>query len=226
MGCLNSHSTSENEILSFKPVDAGDTVRPSKVTKSLKEFSFSENGQSSEDPIKTIIVEVNKARTNPFAYSVFVQEQMKYVVEENGRYLFKLGTVEEKLIVGPDKFKETVEILKKTKPVKKIRYVAAMNLNLMAETKMWKDKEAQKEAFMKVNSNMPSNLILNGMFFEYGTDVLFPEICVLLCIVDDSKYKNFRRKNLLSSETQVVGVQQVISKNKGICYFTFGQEVA
>ncbi len=122
------------------------------------------------------------------------------------------------LASGWSKISEFVEILKRMKPLKPLEYNPKLNLKISSAKADW----TNKEIFLKFISDKKEELKLNKINFHFDIGYLDAETCAVLQLVDDNLgFNGSRRKNILNSEVNQVGVSNVTSGLKNCTYVIF-----
>ena len=159
---------------------------------------------------------INKIRRDPPAYADTILENMKYIVNENDKIIFK-KKVKVLLNKGEEAFKSAAEILKQTNPMEDLikKNEIAIPLPLTED---------------EINDNTLLVNQVNNLRQNYNINVYFknliknPEIAVLLLIVDDSKNKPGAKRNaLLNPKFRKIGINSKFIGTTFVSLFSFSK---
>ena len=159
---------------------------------------------------------INKIRRDPPAYADTILENMKYIVNENNKIIFK-KKVKVLLNKGEEAFKSAAEILKQTNPMEDLikKNEIAIPLPLTED---------------EINDNTLLVNQVNNLRQNYNINVYFknliknPEIAVLLLIVDDSKNKPCAKRNaLLNPKFRKIGINSKFIGTTFVSLFSFSK---
>ena len=159
---------------------------------------------------------INKIRRDPPAYADTILENMKYIVNENNKIIFK-KKVKVLLNKGEEAFKSAAEILKQTNPMEDLikKNEIAIPLPLTED---------------EINDNTLLVNQVNNLRQNYNINVYFknliknPEIAVLLLIVDDSKNKPGAKRNaLLNPKFRKIGINSKFIGTTFVSLFSFSK---
>ena len=159
---------------------------------------------------------INKIRRDPPAYADTILENMKYIVNENNKIIFK-KKVKVLLNKGEEAFKSAAEILKQMNPMEDLikKNEIAIPLPLTED---------------EINDNTLLVNQVNNLRQNYNINVYFknliknPEIAVLLLIVDDSKNKPGAKRNaLLNPKFRKIGINSKFIGTTFVSLFSFSK---
>ena len=159
---------------------------------------------------------INKIRRDPPSYVSTILENMKYIVNENNKIIFK-KKVKVLLNKGEEAFKSAAEILKQTNPMEDLikKNEIAIPLPLTED---------------EINDNTLLVNQVNNLRQNYNVNVYFknliknPEIAVLLLIVDDSKNKPGAKRNaLLNPKFRKIGINSKFIGTTFVSLFSFSK---
>ena len=159
---------------------------------------------------------INKIRRDPPAYADTILENMKYIVNENNKIIFK-KKVKVLLNKGEEAFKSAAEILKQTNPMEDLikKNEIAIPLPLTED---------------EINDNTLLVNQVNNLRQNYNINVYFknliknPEIAVLLLIVDDSKNNPGAKRNaLLNPKFRKIGINSKFIGTTFVSLFSFSK---
>ena len=173
---------------------------------------------------------INKIRSNPPGYAQTVLDNINYISketiqvvnentgkEENKEIILFKKKVKVNLYRGEECFREVVDVLKYTSPLKRL----AFNNNIVIplpenEEEMFNSNHLKEKANeIKLNYNV------NIYFKEY---IRNPEIAVLMMIVDDTEDMEGKKRDcLLNTNLKYIGINSKFINNNFIAYFSFSK---
>ena len=159
---------------------------------------------------------INKIRRDPPAYADTILENMKYIVNENNKIIFK-KKVKVLLNKGEEAFKSAAEILKQTNPMEDLIKKDEIAIPLP----LTEDEINDNTLLVNQVNNLRQNYNINVYFKNL---IKNPEIAVLLLIVDDSKNKPGAKRNaLLNPKFRKIGINSKFIGTTFVSLFSFSK---
>ena len=159
---------------------------------------------------------INKIRRDPPAYADTILENMKYIVNENNKIIFK-KKVKVLLNKGEEAFKSAAEILKQTNPMEDLIKKNEIAIPLP----LTEDEINDNTLLVNQANNLRQNYNINVYFKNL---IKNPEIAVLLLIVDDSKNKPGAKRNaLLNPKFRKIGINSKFIGTTFVSLFSFSK---
>ena len=145
---------------------------------------------------QNLFEKINNLRTNPQSYIANIEQAKKNIVKDKqGKFIYN-GSIKIGLMSGENAFNNAINILKNTKPMRKLEY----NPRLKVE-----------------------NMINNGISIKsFWRDLIKdPEISFLMMLIDDNgDNSGMRRKDLLDPNMKYIGISSIEINGNFVCYIT------
>ena len=188
----------------------------------LERLNEERNAKYAEYPDKMVQI-INKIRENPKAYADFIEDSIKYIVEEpdkedetKTKLIFK-KKVKVALNRGESAFHEAAEILRKMEPMAPLEFNGNICIPLPQDDEELKDPGYLREQvrIMKENNNI-------DLFFK---DLIkLPDVSALLMVVDDSvKNSGRKRQAILNKDFKYIGINSHFVGKTFLAYFSFSK---
>ena len=159
---------------------------------------------------------INKIRRDPPSYAPTILENMKYIVNENNKLIFK-KKVKVLLNKGEEAFKSAAETLKQMKPMEDLIKKNEISIPLP----LTEDEINDNTLLVNQVNNLRQNYNINVYFKNL---IKNPEIAVLLLIVDDSKNKPGAKRNaLLNPKFRKIGINSKFIGTTFVSLFSFSK---
>jgi hypothetical protein len=171
--------------------------------------------------------EMNKCRTNPVEYANIVESHIKYIQNntdpnsKNAAFYVKENIPKIALVRGEIAFRETIEILKKLKPLNPLEQREDLQVPIPEDQSSWIIKDLISENVNKLKAKAKEEGKYTNFNFHFDIGSSQPESSFVLQLVDDTAFKGNRSKNLLSSSFKFVGINSTKHRNKHCGYFLF-----
>ena len=177
---------------------------------------INENEQQSNKFNNTTLELINEVRKNPQNYSKKILDNMKYILEENGKKIFK-RKVKVLLNRGEEAFKEAASILEKTTPMNELVMKPQIVIPLPENEDEMNDNIMLRNKVNRIREDHNINVYFKNMIKN-------PEIAVLLLIVDDSSTNPGKKRNaILNPEFKKIGIDSRFIGSLFISHFSFSK---
>ena len=159
---------------------------------------------------------INQVRKNPKDYANKVLDNIKYIITENGKKVFK-RKVKVLLNTGEPAFRNAANYLNTLSPMEELIMKPEIIIPLPVSEEERDDNNLLKQKVMKIRENYNINVYFKNMIKN-------PEIAVLLLIVDDSANSpGKKRKAILNPEFRKIGIDSTFLGNSFISHFSFSK---
>lgn len=159
------------------------------------------------------LTQINKIRTDPQSIIGIIEDAKDHIIKDKyGRIIYNRD-VKIALTKGKYAFDDTIEFLKKQKPMKRLEYKSILTIKSPSEESDVEDKTYMKKEIRKK--------IVNGLSIKsYWRDIIRdPEISFILMIVDDNGAKSGKRRNdILDPNMKYIGISSVEINNSFACF--------
>ena len=152
------------------------------------------------DYIKKAFCLINRVRLNPSEFVFIIETSKKYVKELNGRKIFDDNKIKVSLNEGKIMFQDCANYLKTLQPMEELIFCDDIVLECPKDEQNIKGINFFKQKLLEKKENF-------GIEAYFKDSIRFPEISVLLMLVDDSS-KNPRKKReaLLNPKYKYIGI--------------------
>ena len=182
----------------------------------LESNIINENEQQSNKFNNTTLEIINEVRKNPQNYSKKILDNMKYILEENGKKIFK-RKVKVLLNRGEEAFKEAASILEKTTPMNELVMKPQIVIPLPENEDEMNDNIMLRNKVNRIREDHNINVYFKNMIKN-------PEIAVLLLIVDDSINNPGAKRNvILNPNFKKIGINSKFIGSTFVSYFSFSK---
>ena len=159
---------------------------------------------------------INQVRKNTKDYANKVLDNIKYIITENGKKVFK-RKVKVLLNTGEPAFRNAANYLNTLSPMEELIMKPEIIIPLPVSEEERDDNNLLKQKVMKIRENYNINVYFKNMIKN-------PEIAVLLLIVDDSANSpGKKRKAILNPEFRKIGIDSTFLGNSFISHFSFSK---
>ena len=176
-----------------------------------------QNGKPLDKFSKYIFNQINLLRENPQSFIDIIKKSKKNIkLDKSGIKIYK-STVKVALNKGEQAFDETIEILKKTKPMNKLIYNPDFVIDL---PKNEYDIISKEYLGNKVKAKIDSGIDIKSFWKDIVKD---EETCFILTVVDDSmKNAGNKRNDILNKDNKYIGISSVRIGRNFACYIVLG----
>jgi hypothetical protein len=168
-----------------------------------------------------LLHEFNHVRTDPLSYAAKLEKMCQFIKKRSNRnttgraYIFQYPGAEKICLPSGDSgFKQTIELLKNTKPVIELKWNEEIKVDIPSVT-----EDFSKEVIENLIMNKRHKLMQKYPNFSVNLDIVTnPEVSALLQIVDEA-FEGKRRNAILNPEVTNFAVSQGKDRKKKL--FTF-----
>ncbi|MCQ2817072.1 MAG: hypothetical protein MJ252_07385 [archaeon] len=169
------------------------------------------------------LTQLNKVRTNPIDFVNTILENKKYIkytysnrINRN-RKIYQ-NKVKVALSSGEEAFDNAIKDLESRQPCNPLIYDKKLCISPPPEEEEGYSKEYLKQ---KIEEKRSNGITIDNCFLDR---VKYPEISLLLLIVDDTGVKEGKkRKILLDPNIATIGISSKVYNNHFVSYFTFSK---
>ena len=159
---------------------------------------------------------INQVRKNPQDYANKILDNIKYIITENGKKIFK-RKVKVLLNKGEPAFRTAANYLSKIKPMNELVMKPEIIIPLPLSEEERDNDQYLRSKVEKIRENHNINVYFKNMIKN-------PEIAVLLLIVDDSvNSPGKKRKAILNPDFRKIGIDSKFLGNSFISHFSFSK---
>ena len=152
------------------------------------------------DYIKKVFNLINKVRMNPLEFVAVVESAEKLIKEFNGRKIFDDNRIKVSLNEGKTMFQDCANYLKGLQPMDELMFCDDIVLECPKDEKNIKDINYFKQKLLEKKEKY-------GIEAYFKDSIRFPEISVLLMLVDDSvKNPRKKRQSILNPKFKFIGI--------------------
>ena len=164
----------------------------------------------------TTLALINDARRNPQAYAQKILDNIQYILNENGKIVFK-RKVKVLLNRGEAAFREAADELNNLSPMNELVMKPEIIIPLPESTEEMNDNNLLRNKVIKIRENHNINVYFKNMIKN-------PEIAVLLLIVDDSVNSPGKKRNaILNPEFRKIGIDSRFIGSLFVSHFSFSK---
>ena len=173
-------------------------------------FYFTTTSERPKDEFSEYIFDnINQIRENPQSFIKVIEQAKKNIIlDKRGIYIYK-SAVKVALSRGLPAFDETIDFLKKLKPMPKLIFSNDLLIDVPINEEQLKDKKYMNEQInAKVQNGIPIKSFWRDIIKDHQT-------CLILMIVDDNGANSGKKRNdILDPNMQCIGiVSKKIGKN-------------
>lgn len=229
----------ENEMDNRNNYDIYDIVEPKKISEENKEgvnalkfhiesknekinntentnsnFYFTTTSERPKDEFSEYIFDnINQIRENPQSFiKVIEQAKRNIILDKRGIYIYK-SIVKVALSRGLPAFDETIDFLKKLKPMPKLIFSNDLLIDVPINEEQLKDKKYMNE---QINSKVQNGIPIKSFWRDIIKDC---KTCLILMIVDDTGVNSGKKRNdILDPNMQCIGI---VSKKIGKSFASY-----
>ena len=189
----------------------------SKELNNRKIYTF----QNTNQLIYQLFQHINKIRMNPMSIIEKVEMYKSNIFEKDGQILFDCGNkIYSILTKGKIAFDDCIRFLSTQKSIEPLELNNDLKIELTIDNELEKNivsYEFIEKILKKKFEELKDKYIILGFHYDICSDNT--EISSILQIVDDTKNKFSRRKNILNNKVKYVGISYVYIKENIICYY-------
>ena len=162
---------------------------------------------------KYIFTQINKIRTDPQSFIGIIEDAKDHIIQDKyGRIIYDRD-LKIALTKGQYAFDETIEFLKRQKPMKSLEYKPIITIKPPSEESDVLDKNYMRKEVKKM---MKSGICIKSYWRDVVRD---PEISFILMIADDNGAKSGKRRNdILDPNMKYIGISSVEINDSFACY--------
>ncbi len=234
--CLEKRTEEENEIkkddnvIETKETEIYNTFEENEYENCLVDEKFeveeeitnlesniqNENQQQSNKFNNTTLEIINQIRKNPPNYAQKVLDNIKYIMEEDGKKIFK-RKIKVLLNKGEEAFREAASELKNTTPMNELVMKPQIIIPLPETEDEMKDNLILRNKVNRIREEHNINVYFKNMIKN-------PEVAVLLLIVDDSSNNpGKKRKAILNPDFRKIGIDSRFLGSVFVSHFSFSK---
>ena len=191
----------ENEQNQNEEINAIDNQINNNENENENEFEENNVNDQPDEFSKYIFDNINYIRENPQSFIPIVEQSKSKVVNDKKGICIYKSSVKVALSKGKPAFDETIEYLKKLKPMNKLEF----NPELLVPPPIY-EKQLKDKTYMNkiINNKIQSGIPIKSFWRDIIKD---PETCLILMIVDDTGANSGKKRNdILDPNMQSIGI--------------------
>lgn len=177
-------------------------------------YIFTTTEEKPQDDFSEYIFDnINKIREDPTSFIKIIEQAKKNIVlDKKGIYIYK-SNVKVALYRGESAFDETINYLKKLKPMKRLIFSNELLIDTPINEEQIQDKKYMNEQIsLKVQNGIPIKSFWRDIIKDSQT-------CLILMIVDDTGANSGKKRNdILDPNMQCIGI---VSKKIGKSFASY-----
>ena len=179
--------------------------------------SRSHNGKPEDNFSLYLFEQINALRQNPQSFIDIIEKAKSHItLDKSGIKVYKTS-VKVALNKGEAAFDEAIEILKKTEPMKKLKFNPDFLIEIPTNEVDVKSKEYLTD---KVKLKLDAGVDIKSFWKDIVKDA---ESCFILTLVDDSaKNPGNKRNDLLNKDNKYIGISTARVGRSFACYIVLG----
>ena len=164
---------------------------------------------------QNLFEKINNLRTNPQSYIANIEQAKKNIVKDKqGKFIYN-GSIKIGLMSGENAFNNAINILKNTKPMRKLEYNPYLTVEL---PKTENEIKYKNDLRLKVENMINNGISIKSFWRDLIKD---PEISFLMMLIDDNgDNSGMRRKDLLDPNMKYIGISSIEINGNFVCYIT------
>jgi hypothetical protein len=179
--------------------------------------SMSNSGKPKDSFSRYIFDQINALRENPQSYIDIIENAKKNVTTDKSGVTVYKTSVKVALNKGISAFDEAIETLRKTVPMKKLKYNPDFMVDVPKNEVDVKSKEYLRN---QVKLKIDAGIDVKSFWKDIVKD---SESCFILTVVDDSgKNAGSKRNDILNSDNKYIGISSVWIGKSFACYIVLG----
>ena len=165
---------------------------------------------------KDVLELINKIRTNPQSFVIEVENAIKNIQSTNNKIIYN-GKLKINLHIGENMFKEAINFLKETKPMKPLMFNKNLEIELPSDEEFKNDNDYFKKQILSQKN-------IKKIERYYREAIKDPYIGVLMMIVDDTiKNQGAKRITILDPSLSSICINCKMYGKKFLAYLTFSK---
>ena len=214
MGCECNKPDESNEELRAEQNEVKDLEKDNSYNNLS---SRSHNGKPEDTFSLYLFEQINALRENPQSFIDVIQKAKSHIaIDKSGIKVYKTS-VKVALNNGESAFDKVIEILKKTEPMKKLKFNPDFLIELPTNELDVKSKEYLTD---QVKLKLDAGIDVKSFWKDIVKDA---ESCFILTIVDDSgKNAGHKRNDILNRDNKYIGISTVRIGRSFACYIVLG----
>ena len=177
-------------------------------------YIFKTTSERPKDDFSAYIFDnINKIREDPKSFITVIEQAKKNIIlDKKGIFIYK-STVKVALSRGLPAFDETINFLRKLKPMSKLIFSNELMIDSPINEEQIKDKKYMNE---QINIKVQKGIPIKSFWRDIIKD---PQTCLILMIVDDNGPNSGKKRNdILGPNMQCIGI---ISKKIGKSFASY-----
>jgi len=186
--------------------------------------------------IMSLLIEINKVRTEPCLYIPIIEKYMSYIKKESKKNFDFIQISPFNAIVlknGKKSFENAIDFLNNQNSINPLKLEQKIQINFPLRIKDYcNNDEIEKNIKYKLeelkNYNLKKNTKnkYNLENFHFDVNTVNAQASILMQIIDDNQDDYLRRKNLFNEKFNIIGINlQYVSKDILCYYFSFGNVI-
>ncbi len=218
MGCECNKAEESNEELRADENSVKDLEQENDLAENNNNLSSRSHNGKPEDNFSLYIFEkINELRQNPQSFIDIIEKAKSHItLDKSGIKVYKTS-VKVALNKGEAAFDETIEILKKTEPMKKLKFNPDYVVDVPKNEVDVKSKDyLQKQIRQKIDAGVDVKSFWKDIVKDSETSFI-------LTVVDDSgKNAGYKRSDILNKDNKYIGISSVWIGKSFACYIVLG----
>ena len=179
--------------------------------------SRSHNGKPEDSFSSFMFEKINSLRQNPSSFIDIIEKAKSNIqLDKSGIKIYKTS-VKVALNNGETAFDNAIELLKKTKPMQKLKFNPDYIIDIPSNEVDVKSKQYLTD---QVKLKLDAGVDVKSFWKDIVSD---PESCFILSIVDDSgKNPGSKRDDILNKDLKYIGISTAKIGRSFACYIVLG----
>ena len=218
MGCECNKPEETNDELRAEQNSIKDLEMENDLAQNNNNLSSrSHNGKPEDNFSLYLFEQINALRQNPQSFIDIIEKAKSHItLDKSGIKVYKTS-VKVALNKGEAAFDEAIEILKKTEPMKKLKFNPDFTIEIPTNEVDVKSKEYLTE---QVKLKLDAGVDVKSFWKDIVKDA---ESCFILTLVDDSgKNPGNKRNDILNKDNKYIGITTVRVGRSFACYIVLG----
>ena len=217
MGCQCNKPEESNDEVRADQIKIKDLEKENDLAQNNNNLSSrSHNGNPDDKFSLYLFNQINELRQNPQSFIDIIEKAKSHItLDKSGIKVYKT-TVKVALNKGEAAFDETIEILKKTEPMK-LKFNPDFLIEIPNNEVDVKSKEYLTD---QVRLKLDAGVDVKSFWKDIVKD---PESCFILTLVDDSgKNPGNKRNDILNKDNKYIGISTARVGRSFACYIVLG----
>ena len=218
MGCECQKPDENNEELRAEDSQIKDLEVENQNDLNNNNLSSRSNGDKPDDSFSLFMFEkINSLRQNPSSFIDTIEKAKSNIqLDKSGIKVYKTS-VKVALNNGESAFDHAIELLKKTKPMKKLKFNPDY---IIDKPNNEVDVKSKQYLIDQVKLKLDAGVDVKSFWKDIVSD---PESCFILTIVDDSgKNPGSKRDDILNKDLNYIGISTAKIGRSFACYMVLG----